>query len=123
MSEDTTAPTSETSTVTPDNVIPLPVDTATSPDLSPAPEVASDASETPAASQEGQSEDPVQAAIKGIDLDKMTKDDIFVDIIHQSKLHAFRLMVGAALLEQLIIKGRNEAAAAAPAPDAAPAEA
>ena len=95
MSENTDTTTETASAPVPENVIPLPVE----------------ASETSAASQAAPTEDPVYEAIKGIDLDKITKDDIFVDIIHQSKLHAFRLMVGAALLEQLIIKGKNEAAA------------
>jgi len=81
MSEDTNTP-------TPENIIPI---TAEAPS-SPQPE-----------------EDPVQQAIAGVDLSTISKDDVFVDIINQSKLFAFRLMVGAALLEQLIIKGQAEA--------------
>ena len=112
MPEDTNTTPEITSAPVPENVIPLPVEASVAPLESlvsePHQQPASDVSETPAASQTTPTEDPVLEAIKGIDLDKITKDDIFVDIIHQSKLHAFRLMVGAALLEQLIIKGRNE---------------
>ena len=47
-------------------------------------------------------DDPVAAAIAGIDLSKINRDDVFVDLIHNSKVFAFRLMVAASLLEQLM---------------------
>lgn len=47
-------------------------------------------------------DDPVAAAIAGIDLSKISRDDVFVDLIHNSKVFAFRLMVAASLLEQLM---------------------
>jgi len=107
---------SDTNT-TPDNIIPI------TPEVTPEAPVgfspndqglpsASDVSAIPAVEQTAEN-DPVQQVIQSVDLSKMTKDDIFVDMIHQSKLYAFRLMVGAALLEKLIIKGQEEAAAAA----------
>jgi len=46
----------------------------------------------------------VDAILSKIDYDKISKNDVFHDIMHQSKLFAFRLMVGAALLEQLIMR-------------------
>jgi hypothetical protein len=107
----------DTNTPTPDNIIPITPEVApeaplaSSADEQSQPSV-SDASEIPAAEQAAE-EDPVQAAIRGADLNTLTKDDVFSDIIHQSKLFAFRLMVGAALLEQLIVKGQKEEEAAA----------
>jgi hypothetical protein len=92
-------------TTEPSNVIQLPAEENQPP--------ATDATEIPAAEPAAEApapeQDPVEAALKGIDLNTITKDDVFVDIINQSKLFAFRLMVGAALLEQLIVKSRNEA--------------
>ena len=67
----------------------------------------SDTFENPASAV---TEDPVAAAIKGIDIATISKDDVFTDVIHNSKLFAFRLMVAASLLEQLIIRDRNAAA-------------
>jgi hypothetical protein len=100
MSEETTEPS---------NVIQLPTEENQPP--------ATDATEIPAAEPAAETpapeENPVEQAIKGIDLNTITKDDVFTDIINQSKLFAFRLMVGAALLEQLIIKSRSEAETAA----------
>jgi hypothetical protein len=89
----------DTNTPKPDNIIPI------------TPEEAPEAPEIPAV--ESAEEDPVQAVIRGVDLNTISKDDVFSDIIHQSKLFAFRLMVGAALLEQLIVKGQQEEEAAA----------
>jgi hypothetical protein len=108
---------------TPDNIIPitpeptLEAPVGFSPDDQGLPS-ASDVSETPAVEQTDL--DPVQEAIKGVDLNTLTKDDVFTDIIHNSKLFAFRLMVGAALLEQLIVKGQAEAAAAGTTGDEKP---
>ena len=48
--------------------------------------------------------DPVADVLKGIDINTLSKDDVFVDLIHQSKLFAFRLMVAAGLLEQIIVR-------------------
>lgn len=52
----------------------------------------------------------LEAAISQIDISKLTKDDIFHDIMHQAKLSAFRLTVAAALMERLFIRDQiNEA--------------
>jgi hypothetical protein len=105
MSEDTITP--ETTTANqeaPTNVIPLPAQE-------------SENTTAPEANTTGQNVDPVQQIIANTDLTKLTKDDIFVDIINQSKLFAFRLMVGAALLEQLIIRDQP-----APASEEKPSE-
>ena len=102
----------DTNTPTPENIIPIAPEVApeaplvSSADEQSQPPV-SDASEIPAVEPAAE-EDPVQAVIRGVDLNTITKDDVFSDIIHQSKLFAFRLMVGAALLEQLIVKGQKE---------------
>jgi hypothetical protein len=107
----------DTNTPTPDNITPI------TPEI-PASDIHPESLE--AISQEtgipvneidgaGGEEDPVQAVIKGVDLNTLTKDDVFTDIIHQSKLFAFRLMVGAALLEQLIVKNHKEEEEAAAA--------
>jgi hypothetical protein len=108
----------DTNTPTPENIIPItPEEAPEAPLASSANEQsqqpASDATEIPAVEQT--EEDPVQAVIKGVDLNTLTKDDVFTDIIHQSKLFAFRLMVGAALLEQLIVKNHKEEEEAAAA--------
>ena len=52
----------------------------------------------------------LEAAISQIDISKLTKDDIFHDIMHQAKFFAFRLTVAAALMEKLFIRDQiNEA--------------
>jgi hypothetical protein len=74
---------------------------------------ASDVSETPAAeptAEETTGEaDHIQKVIENVDLNTITRDDIFVDLINKSKLFAFNLLIAAALLEKLIIKDRSEA--------------
>jgi hypothetical protein len=47
-------------------------------------------------------DDPIAAAVAGIELNKISRDDVFVDLIHNSKLFAFRLMVAANLLERVM---------------------
>ena len=61
----------------------------------------SDDTSTQKATQQAM-DDPVAAAISGIDLSKISRDDVFVDLIHNSKVFAFRLMVAASLLEQVM---------------------
>lgn len=46
----------------------------------------------------------IDAVLSKIDFDKITKDDVFHDLMHNSKLFSFRLMVASALLEQLHIR-------------------
>ena len=46
----------------------------------------------------------VEAVLAGIDFDKITKDDVFHDLMHNTKLFSFRLMVASALLEQLHLR-------------------
>lgn len=67
--------------------------------------------ETPDQNQEAR--EAVDAILSKIDYDTLSKDDVFHDIMHQAKLFAFRLMVGAALLEQLLIRERAKAEQAA----------
>ena len=57
--------------------------------------------------QGDQNQNDIENMIANVDLEKVTKDDVFTDIIQASKLFAFRLMVGAALLERLIVKGKD----------------
>lgn len=46
----------------------------------------------------------VEQVLAGIDLNKITPNDVFHDLMHNSKLFSFRLMVASALLEQLHLK-------------------
>ena len=46
----------------------------------------------------------VEQVLAGVDLNKVTKDDVFHDLMHNAKLFSFRLMVASALLEQLHIR-------------------
>ena len=58
----------------------------------------------------GDSPNAVDQVLSKIDFDKVSKDDVFSDIMHNSRIFAFRLMVGAAVLEQLILRERAKAA-------------
>lgn len=51
--------------------------------------------------------DPVAQVIDGVDISTIKKEDVFVDIIHQSKLFSFRLMVACGLLERILIRDQN----------------
>lgn len=51
----------------------------------------------------------VDQILSKIDFDKVSKDDVFSDIMQNSRIFAFRLMVGAAVLEQLILRERAKA--------------
>lgn len=57
----------------------------------------------------------VASILNNVDLDKVTKDDVFHDLMHNAKLFSFRLMVASALLEQLHL--RQVAASAEQKPD------
>lgn len=46
----------------------------------------------------------IAAVLAGIDFEKITKDDVFHDLMHNTKLFSFRLMVASALLEQLHLR-------------------
>ena len=46
----------------------------------------------------------IDAVLAKVDFDKITKDDVFHDLMHNAKLFSFRLMVASALLEQLHIR-------------------
>lgn len=46
----------------------------------------------------------IDAVLAKIDFDKITKDDVFHDLMHNAKLFSFRLMVASALLEQLHLR-------------------
>lgn len=46
----------------------------------------------------------IDAVLSKIDFDKITKDDVFHDLMHNAKLFSFRLMVASSLLEQLHIR-------------------
>jgi hypothetical protein len=48
--------------------------------------------------------DPVAQVIDGVDISTIKRDDVFADIIHQSKLFSFRLMVACGLLERILIR-------------------
>lgn len=80
-------------TPAPENIVPITEQTAES------------------ASQEAPKEDgqnPIQDAVNQIDITKISRDDIFMDLIHKSKVYAYSLMVAAALLERLIVKSQSE---------------
>lgn len=62
-----------------------------------------DTTETTATPEE-EIKNSVEAVLAGIDLNKITKDDVFHDLMHNSKLFAFRLMTASALLEQLHLR-------------------
>ena len=47
----------------------------------------------------------IQSILAGIDFEKISKDDVFHDLMHNAKLFSFRLMVASALLEQLHLRG------------------
>jgi hypothetical protein len=47
----------------------------------------------------------IQSILAGIDFEKISKDDVFPDLMHNAKLFSFRLMVASALLEQLHLRG------------------
>ena len=57
----------------------------------------------------------VASVLNNIDWEKVTKDDVFHDLMHNAKLFSFRLMVASALLEQLHL--RQVAASAEAKPD------
>jgi hypothetical protein len=46
----------------------------------------------------------IDAVLAKVDFDKITKDDVFHDLMHNAKLFSFRLMVASSLLEQLHIR-------------------
>lgn len=49
-------------------------------------------------------EDQIDKILEGIDLNAISKDDVFCDIMNKSKIFSFNLLIAAALLERLIIK-------------------
>jgi hypothetical protein len=49
-------------------------------------------------------EDQIDKILEGIDLNTISKDDVFCDIMNKSKIFSFNLLIAAALLERLIIK-------------------
>ena len=48
-------------------------------------------------------ENPVESILSQIDITKVTKDDVFNDIMQHSKAFGFRLLIGSALLEKLAL--------------------
>ena len=48
-------------------------------------------------------ENPVESILSQIDITKVTKEDVFNDIMQHSKAFGFRLIIGAALLEKLAL--------------------
>ena len=55
---------------------------------------------------DGDAVNAVDQVLSKIDFDKVSRDDVFSDIMQNSRIFAFRLMVGAAVLEQLILRER-----------------
>jgi hypothetical protein len=51
----------------------------------------------------------INQILSNIDFDKVTKDDVVSDIMQNSRLFAIRLMVGAAVLEQIIVREKAKA--------------
>jgi hypothetical protein len=50
----------------------------------------------------------VEGVLKQIELDKVTPEAVFQDIILQTKLHSMRLMVAVALLEKLASRNAEQ---------------
>jgi hypothetical protein len=50
----------------------------------------------------------VQAVLGQINMDEVTPEAVFQDILLQTKLHSMRLMVAVALLEKINAKGAAE---------------
>lgn len=46
----------------------------------------------------------INQILSNIDFDKVSKDDVVADIMQNSRLFAIRLMVGAAVLEQILAR-------------------
>lgn len=103
MSENTTEETKS-------NIVQLP----TQDNQQPASDVSENPAVEPTAEENTGEADHIQKVIENIDLNTITRDDIFVDLINKSKLFAFNLLIAAALLEKLIIKDRSEAEQATP---------
>jgi len=72
------------------------------------PENVTHISEGNAPAEDAATQNPIEDAIKELDLNQITADDVFLDLINKSKLYAYSLMVAAAILEKLIIKNRGE---------------
>lgn len=53
-------------------------------------------------------ENPVEKALKGIDLKTITADEVFLDLVQLSKVFAFNLMVAAGVLEAIIKRDKTE---------------
>lgn len=63
-------------------------------------------------------EQTIESVLSQVDLEKVTADEVFQDIFQTTKAHAFRLMIGVALLEKLAAKKAAEASeSTAPAPE------
>jgi hypothetical protein len=63
-------------------------------------------------------EQTIESVLSQVDMEKVTADEIFQDIFQTTKAHAFRLMIGVALLEKLAAKKAAEASeSTAPAPE------
>jgi hypothetical protein len=50
----------------------------------------------------------VEGVLKQIEIDKVTPEAVFQDIILQTKLHSMRLMVAVALLEKLASRNAEQ---------------
>jgi hypothetical protein len=123
MSEENTSPVA-------DNIIPLPVEAVVAPlESSPVEQIQQDvstgASEIPAVSPTeetpapGAEEDPVQNIINQVDMSKVSKDEIFMDLIQNAKEFAFRLVVATSLMEHKIAYDKAQAEAPANAEETA----
>ena len=55
-------------------------------------------------------EQAVEAVLSSVDLDKVTPEQVFDDILQQTKMHAMRLMIAVALLEKLAAKDKGSEA-------------
>lgn len=68
-------------------------------------------------------EQTIESVLSQVDLEKVTADEVFQDIFQTTKAHAFRLMIGVALLEKLAAKKAaetSESTATAPEQTATP---
>lgn len=62
------------------------------------------AAATTAGTAEDDAADAVKNALKGVDVSKLSRDDVFSNLIQDAKVYAFRLMVSANLLEQIMVR-------------------
>lgn len=52
-------------------------------------------------------QDALAAVLDKIDFDSLKKEEVIADIVHQSKMFSFRMLVASALIEEINKKANN----------------